>query len=81
MFPCPLCGKIFKSNYHLGKHLPAHEEKKPQTCQICGRVFKYKLAFEKHVQTHSEFVKTEPTDGDVETSFIPVKIEMQEVAT
>lgn len=67
VYPCSTCGKVFKSGYHREKHLPVHEEKKPQKCQICGRVFTYKVAFMKHVRTHSEFVKTESAEGEEET--------------
>jgi len=59
---CSTCGKIFRNQKNLAKHVTNHQKKDktkatPQgehTCLVCLKVFRYRNNLTSHSQTHSE---------------------------
>ncbi|XP_035712424.1 zinc finger protein 596-like [Folsomia candida] len=53
-FPCTLCGKEFKTNAHLQRHIHTHTTEKTYTCATCGRGFALMENRKRHEKTHLE---------------------------
>jgi len=59
---CPTCGKIFRYQKNLAKHVASHPKKDktkatPQddhTCLVCLKVFRYRNNLTSHSRTHSQ---------------------------
>ncbi|XP_073540643.1 uncharacterized protein [Phyllobates terribilis] len=54
LFPCPQCGKYFKSKASLLKHQLLHLDKKPYSCLQCGKGFTQKSGLIKHERIHTD---------------------------
>ncbi|XP_077107124.1 uncharacterized protein LOC143764907 isoform X2 [Ranitomeya variabilis] len=54
LFPCPQCGKYFKSKGSLLKHQLLHLDKKPYSCLQCGKGFTQKSGLIKHERIHTD---------------------------
>ncbi|XP_060541565.1 zinc finger protein 213-like [Pantherophis guttatus] len=52
--PCPECGKSFKRNHHLQRHLSIHSGKKPHKCLECGKSFRQRENLHSHQRLHLE---------------------------
>ena len=50
---CEICGKSFKQERSMKRHVEAHSGLKPYICQYCGRGFAQKSARESHERTHT----------------------------
>ncbi|KAM4031023.1 uncharacterized protein ACNLHF_018597 isoform 2-T4 [Anomaloglossus baeobatrachus] len=54
LFPCPQCGKYFKSKASLLKHQLLHLDKKPYSCSQCEKGFTQKSGLIKHERIHTD---------------------------
>lgn len=36
---CMQCGKVFRTSYHLRRHLASHSTEKTATCAVCRKTF------------------------------------------
>ena len=54
IFSCHVCGKEFKRNGALNKHVLIHSDDRPFVCMICGATFKSNSNLSTHVKAHSE---------------------------
>ncbi|XP_069034336.1 zinc finger and BTB domain-containing protein 49-like isoform X2 [Embiotoca jacksoni] len=52
-FRCDYCGKVFKDNYKLNRHLTIHTGLKPHSCEICGKKFVEKSRLKSHKRIHT----------------------------
>ncbi|XP_023191149.1 zinc finger protein 778-like [Xiphophorus maculatus] len=50
---CHVCGRVFKSQYNMVRHLKDHSGEKPLCCQICGKVFVQTCHLKEHLQMHT----------------------------
>ncbi|XP_054876626.1 zinc finger protein 436-like [Poeciliopsis prolifica] len=50
---CRVCGKAFKSQYNMLRHLREHSGEKPLRCKICGKVFVQTCHLKEHLQMHT----------------------------
>lgn len=53
LFECDQCGKKFKRQAYLKKHMASHGDEKPYPCQFCGKVLRSETARAKHVLQHA----------------------------
>lgn len=54
-FPCPVCGKIYKTENRLHLHMQSHEPQPnvfPFVCMYCEKRFKTQAILNTHVKTH-----------------------------
>lgn len=55
-YHCHLCGKIYKYNHHLKRHLTSHSGAKPFICSLCGKSFTRKDSCRDHMRlVHSQY--------------------------
>ncbi|XP_061914009.1 zinc finger protein 629-like isoform X2 [Entelurus aequoreus] len=52
-YECPECGKIFKYNNILQRHMSCHTGAKPFGCIECGRKFTQKSSLDRHKRMHT----------------------------
>lgn len=50
---CPICGKTFKNNYNLSKHIKLHTGETPYKCDQCEKCFSCKYSLILHVRGHT----------------------------
>ena len=50
---CDCCGKSFKRQAYLRKHMIYHNKAKPYPCQYCGKIFRSQTNRAKHVLNHA----------------------------
>ena len=55
-YHCHLCGKVYKYNHHLKRHLTSHNGAKPFVCSLCGKSFTRKDSCRDHMRlVHSQY--------------------------
>ena len=52
-YACSQCGKTFKRQAYLRKHMNYHNNAKPYPCQYCGKIFRSQTNRAKHVLNHA----------------------------
>ncbi|XP_023717684.1 zinc finger protein 19 isoform X12 [Cryptotermes secundus] len=52
-YACEKCGKEFKFNYKLKRHLSAHSVERPFECNVCNKKFKSKHDARAHERKHN----------------------------
>ncbi|XP_012258024.2 zinc finger protein 37-like [Athalia rosae] len=52
-YPCPTCGKKWRTPAELRTHLKSHSNLRPYMCEKCGQAYKHKYALEVHVGMHN----------------------------
>lgn len=52
-FECQMCGKDFRSECRLNKHMSIHTEVKPFSCGTCGKSFRNSSSLSAHGRLHS----------------------------
>jgi KRAB domain-containing zinc finger protein len=49
---CPVCGKMYSSNYCLTIHMGSmHSDEKQYQCEYCGMKFAWKKCYERHISS------------------------------
>ncbi|XP_053711659.1 zinc finger protein OZF-like isoform X2 [Synchiropus splendidus] len=66
---CHICGKVFRHNNHLRRHLLVHSGKKPFKCFICARGFTQRGNLKTHMKVHK---------GDVNWTLLEEKSDPKE---
>ncbi|MDP0561847.1 MAG: C2H2-type zinc finger protein [Candidatus Endonucleobacter sp. (ex Gigantidas childressi)] len=51
---CPVCGKAFRSPWHLREHERTHTMERPYDCKECGKSFSAKGNLSIHMRIHSD---------------------------
>ena len=51
-FVCGVCGKKFRTRWHLETHERIHTGARPFACEVCGRTFNVKGNLKAHMFTH-----------------------------
>lgn len=51
---CSVCGRKFKENYCLTKHMITHTTPPQIPCEICGKLLRTKNVLTQHMKIHSE---------------------------
>ncbi|OXA40921.1 Zinc finger protein 16 [Folsomia candida] len=69
-FPCTLCGKEFKSNAHLHRHIATHRTEKSHKCAICGKAFEGSDYLKTHKTVHQD--KSDRPSGTKQVQMPPV---------
>lgn len=58
-FKCEECGKVFKRNSDLVRHVATHSESRPYKCNTCGKTYKRSTHLKRHIERiHNTIVKT-----------------------
>ncbi|XP_015511009.1 zinc finger protein 354A-like [Neodiprion pinetum] len=52
-YPCPTCGKKWRTSAELKTHMKSHSSLRPYMCEKCGQAYKHKHALEIHVGMHN----------------------------
>ncbi|XP_067636610.1 zinc finger protein 665-like isoform X2 [Eurosta solidaginis] len=52
-FPCDICGKRFKTTWHLNRHERSHSGEKPHKCDFCEKRFAEASKLRQHTRTHT----------------------------
>ncbi|XP_042209540.1 zinc finger protein 2-like [Homarus americanus] len=52
VFPCEVCGHVFKKAYNLHTHMGTHSQRTFYDCGICQKQFKVKKNYEAHLLNH-----------------------------
>ena len=50
LFPCTVCGKIFRERRYLHKHAETHDA--AHTCEVCGKTYRSKAYLKLHSRCH-----------------------------
>lgn len=55
-FPCPWpgCGRLFRAQFSLNRHMVLHTDAKKYTCKVCQRTFSLPQYLREHEYTHSK---------------------------
>lgn len=78
-YKCDICGRRFRLNFHLQRHLTTHSEMTSHTCEKCGLKYRYKAALTRHKSTCTPVSTTAYSDRcDYNT---PINIEEEEPAS
>ncbi|CAK8697832.1 unnamed protein product [Clavelina lepadiformis] len=51
---CNICGKVFKAQYNLTRHMPVHTGARPFLCKVCGKGFRQASTLCRHKIIHTE---------------------------
>ncbi|CAG5080865.1 Oidioi.mRNA.OKI2018_I69.PAR.g9723.t2.cds [Oikopleura dioica] len=51
--PCPICGKVFRKEFDIKRHLYTHTGEKPFKCEVCDRGFSQKSTLMVHMNLHT----------------------------
>nr|CAD7423015.1 unnamed protein product [Timema monikensis] len=54
IFECGLCGKEFRHQYTLMRHLPTHTDERNFKCNACGKCFRQMSTLSQHRAIHSD---------------------------
>ncbi|XP_063225719.1 zinc finger and BTB domain-containing protein 24-like isoform X2 [Bacillus rossius redtenbacheri] len=54
IWECGLCGKEFRHQYTLMRHLPTHTDERNYTCTVCGKSFRQMSTLSQHRAIHSD---------------------------
>ncbi|XP_067635457.1 zinc finger protein 721-like [Eurosta solidaginis] len=52
-YPCDICGKRFKTTWHLNRHERSHSGEKPHKCDFCEKRFAEASKLRQHTRTHT----------------------------
>lgn len=55
LFPCDKCGKRFRLESTLVRHVTSHASEKKFTCSTCGKSFKKMTVLKQHEETHNPY--------------------------
>ncbi|XP_078495707.1 uncharacterized protein LOC108950211 [Ciona intestinalis] len=53
-FTCGICGKTFKAQYNLTRHMPVHTGARPFVCKVCGKGFRQASTLCRHKIIHTK---------------------------
>ncbi|XP_039251141.2 uncharacterized protein LOC120328679 [Styela clava] len=53
-FSCKICGKYFKAQYNLTRHMPVHTGARPFVCKVCGKGFRQASTLCRHKIIHTQ---------------------------
>ncbi|XP_069837828.1 zinc finger protein 383-like isoform X2 [Dendropsophus ebraccatus] len=53
IFPCSVCGKLFKKNSSLSMHMRIHSDERPFSCLECGKCFTQNSILVEHQRIHT----------------------------
>ncbi|XP_075697512.1 uncharacterized protein LOC142663094 [Rhinoderma darwinii] len=53
IFPCSVCGKLFKKNSSLSMHMRIHSNERPFSCLECGKCFTQNSILVEHQRIHT----------------------------
>lgn len=54
-----VCGKVFKAQYNLTRHMPVHTGARPFVCKVCGKGFRQASTLCRHKIIHTQVNYTE----------------------
>lgn len=54
MWECGICGKEFRHQYTLMRHLPTHTDERNYKCEDCGKAFRQMSTLSQHRAIHSD---------------------------
>ncbi|XP_066995404.1 uncharacterized protein [Anabrus simplex] len=54
IWECGTCGKEFRHQYTLMRHLPTHTDERNYKCEICGKAFRQMSTLSQHRAIHSD---------------------------